>query len=260
MAFAGPSGNYGAPSYTNPQLYRTGFKFTNDGTSPNTIVDVGIGQCRDSTDTFQIISNTALTVSSAFVGIGGLDVGTVTASTLYAVYGIADPISNNPTGLLLSKNLANIPTLPQGYTIFRLLDYVYVDSSSHFASMIWSGAYNDRTTTYVAPLAATYTPATAATQVDLSKWVPPIAGVMVTVNCLIAPLGAGNKVTVGSTSAAISSTFSPYVSGSVSAVPNAGLIRIPVSLVSGVPSIFAKNTSASDSVSICVISFEYYGG
>ena len=44
-------------------------------------LSIAAGQCRDSDDTFQIVSDDAITVSNTFAGVNGLDQGTVAAST-----------------------------------------------------------------------------------------------------------------------------------------------------------------------------------
>lgn len=256
-ALAGPNGNYGAPSYITPQLYRVGFSVKNDGTTPNTIINVGAGQCRDSTDTFQIISNGNLTASNAFVGVGGLDVGTVTANTLYAIYVISDPVNNNPTSLILSKSFTG-PLMPYGYMPYRLIDQVATDASSHFISMKWSGHYSDRMTTYLTTQVVPYTPATLATQINLSRWVPPIDGTVVTFKASIIPATTGNGVSMSSTG--VAGNFVGLVTGSVLSVAQWGMIRVPISLVSGVPSVYATCNSASDTVVLNIASFEYFGG
>lgn len=254
MAFAGQTGNYGQPTLIVPELYRVGFKVTNDATTPNSIVNVGIGQCRDSTDTFQIVSSVAMTAVTTTTGLNALDTGTVAANTLYAIYVVGDPVSNKPTGLLLSTN-HSVPLMPYGYSIYRLIDFIATDGSSNFYKMFWSGSFDARMMSYGAPAAATYTPATSATQVVLTRWVPAVSAAIVTLQCAVTPATAGNTLSLGPTSAL---NTMAKTSSSVLTVAQQAILRLPITLVSGVPSIYATSTSASDTVVISVMGVEYY--
>lgn len=173
----------------NPFLYINGLKITNDATTPNTIVDVAAGICRDSTNVYDmnlgnfgganpnIAANTASTVSIAVNGVNGLDTGTVAASTFYAVFVIQDPL-NRPQyqpALLLSKSWT-APLMPQGYAIFRRIGAVLTDGSSHILLQYQeAGNINNRYVQYDAPIAVTVTASgTSATYsaMDLSVAVP----------------------------------------------------------------------------------------
>lgn len=96
------------------------------------------GQCRDSTNTFDIVlpaasSTTPYTVlNSALTGIGGIDIGAPLVTTSwYGVYVIADPQGFHPTGVI-ATNVYNLgtttffggaPLLPHGYGIYRRIGW-----------------------------------------------------------------------------------------------------------------------------------------
>jgi hypothetical protein len=99
------------------------------------------GQCRDSTDTNDIVLNAGpYTLNPALNGVNGIDIGGVLAlDTLYYVYVIADSRSYQPAATLLSANdgitvvagLVQNPMLPAGYDMFRRIGTVL---TSHVAA------------------------------------------------------------------------------------------------------------------------------
>ncbi len=243
-----------------PFYYTNGFLLSNDGTTPNSILDIGAGTMLDSTQTFQIELLTATTVSNAFVGAGGLDVGTVAASTVYAVYIVADATGANlPVGMI-SKALTG-PIMPTGYNIYGLIGYVITDSSSHFLKGYWKDANSSlRLFLYDAPIATAVTAghATAYANVDLTKFVPLINNLVVLVNTAYIPATAGNTLKMqpgNATGDAIT------VTGQVATV--AVTTQYPVLAqtvaISTVPSpvINYKEANASDAVAINVAGFYF---
>ena len=72
------------------------------------------------------------TLNTATSGAGGLDTGSLAASTWYYVYAIYNPATTTP-GVLMSLS-ATAPTLPSGYTFSSLIGTVYSDGSSHLAA------------------------------------------------------------------------------------------------------------------------------
>lgn len=172
-----------------PSLYINGLKLTNDATTPNSIIDVAAGICRDSTNVYDmnlgnfgganpnISANTASTASIAVNGVNGLDTGTVAASTFYAVFVIQDPL-NRPQyqpALLLSLSWT-APLMPQGYAIFRRIGAVLTDGSMHILLQYQSANNgNTRSIQYDAPIAVTVTASGTSTtysNMDLSVAVP----------------------------------------------------------------------------------------
>ena len=113
-------------------------------------------------------------------GLNGLDTGTLAVSSVYAVYLVCDPVTQQASGAMISlaygSKVINKPLLPFGYSAYALVGFVTTDSSAHFLLGYWSD--NDsarRTFTYDAPiLALNAGTQTGYTGVDLSTFVPAI--------------------------------------------------------------------------------------
>lgn len=155
--------------------YIRGLELSNNATTPNSIIDVAAGNCMDSTNTFQMVAANALTASTATSGAGGLDTGTVAASTIYYVHLITDLQGANPPSLVLSTS-ATAPLLPFGFALFRNIGAIRTDGSSNILKGLWSGSAENRLFMYDAPLATTITAGAATTvaEVPLSGLVPAI--------------------------------------------------------------------------------------
>src|ERR1700753_2083293 len=83
-----------------PSIY--GLVHSKNLTSPTTKVDVSAGGCRDSTNTFDMVLNSSITIDTGKIGLNGIDSGSLAASSTYAVYLISDPINGFQTGGLIS--------------------------------------------------------------------------------------------------------------------------------------------------------------
>src|SRR5271163_1557919 len=87
-------------------------------------INVTGGQCRDSTDTNDIVlPNATYTLNPLISGqVNALDVGALAAAvTLYYVYAISDSTQYRTPGTLLSlaDNIFATPVLPFGYDMYR---------------------------------------------------------------------------------------------------------------------------------------------
>lgn len=95
---------------------------------------VGAGECADSTAVDLMTLGSAYTKTSASwavgSGNGGLDTGTIAASTTYHFFLIKRP----DTGVVdvLASLSPTAPTLPTNYTLFRRIGSVRTDASSHW--------------------------------------------------------------------------------------------------------------------------------
>jgi hypothetical protein len=99
------------------------------------------------------------------------------------VFAVADPVSGNTTGAMISLAAAATgPLMPFGYSIFRHIGYAVTDSSVHFLLFWQSGNNNARIFTYDAYQATSVTAGTSATYaaIDLSALVPAISNLPVT--------------------------------------------------------------------------------
>lgn len=70
------------------------------------------------------------TIDGSTVGAGGLDTGTLAASTWYALFAIYNPAAG--TQSCLASLSATAPTLPSGYTMFHRFGWARTDASIHF--------------------------------------------------------------------------------------------------------------------------------
>ena len=92
------------------------------GTAPvwasTTTITMGTLNCLDSLRT-SLITCSSATLNFATTGLNGLDAGSIASNTWYYIYAILNP-TTLATGFLASTS-ASSPTLPSGFTKFRLL-------------------------------------------------------------------------------------------------------------------------------------------
>ncbi len=124
--------NNPVPTVTLPDLYVNGCQ---GAWVSDTTRSIAPGQLRDSTNTYDILFDTPLIVSSAFNGVNGLDTGTVAENTRYYVFVIFDYTNTNLPASLLSLS-PDSPVMPSlngiTYGAFRLVDTTVTDGSSNF--------------------------------------------------------------------------------------------------------------------------------
>jgi hypothetical protein len=179
----------GYPMVNAGSLYLNGLNLSATST---TVLTVSPGAARDNTNQDDIVLPAAATVTTTVSGIGGLDTGTIAATTFYAVYLIGSSLSANPEineatqvstmasgttilngtviaegtvaqptwsvqnnpqpGVMISLS-ATQPTLPEGYDMFRRIGFVKTDGASHFLPF-WQDGVNTSTRTmwYDAPI------------------------------------------------------------------------------------------------------------
>jgi hypothetical protein len=99
--------------------YLFGLTLSNDGTSPNTVIDVAAGTAMDDTSQALIVAG-AGSINFATTGAGGLDVGTVAVNSWYHCYVIMK--ADGTVSWLASTSLT--PTMPSGYTYKRRIGSV----------------------------------------------------------------------------------------------------------------------------------------
>jgi len=151
----------------NGSIYGCGL--SNDGTAPNSVLDVAACQATDSTNA-HYISGSAFTKSTAGAwasgtGSNGMGNGlTITASTWYHVFAIINS-SNYDVYFDTSITAANKPS---GTTYFRYIGSFKTDASSHILAFSQAGQYFYWTS---APTDLSSGAATTATLFTLS--VPP---------------------------------------------------------------------------------------
>lgn len=181
-----------------PIYYINGLGLSNDATTPNTKLTVGTGVCIDSTNTFQMINNSALTLDATTVGVNGLDTGALAASKVYAVFLISNPFVDGSVRCLLSLSYT-APTMPFGYSAFSRIGYVTTDASAHFLKGYWTASNSaSRLFMYDAPQATAITAghATVATNINLITLVPNFNNIQTWLYTSYTPATAGNALSL----------------------------------------------------------------
>lgn len=144
--------------------------------SNTTSLTVNSGTCLNSTNSEELTmaSSRLLYINQVFGANDGLDTGTVTADRTYYVY----IISNGSTVRTLASLNNTTPTLPGGYTLYRMVGCFYVTNTSVIAPFIHVGKYNQRTYYFNFAYAVyddgSYNNTTTKT-VSLTNKIPPIA-------------------------------------------------------------------------------------
>jgi len=238
---------------TAPFAFINGLGISNNATTPNTKLDIAAGSTLDSTGTFQLTSTATITINAANSGLNGLDTGTFAASKVYAVFLVADPVTLQPIGAMLSLSYT-APLMPFGYSAFALLGFATTDSSVHFLKGYWTDT--DSTTRifmYDAPIAC-LTGGVATTYgtggIALTAFVPAINNLPVYINADLIPGNAAGdtlKFQPGNgTGDAIT------ITGQVTTVHITPQVLVLSQLVTGVPTINYKVTNAGDTAAAAV--------
>lgn len=89
------------------------------------------------------LSSVSVTLNTATSGAGGLDTGSLAASTLYALYVIYNPSTATANSLISLS--ATAPTLPSGYTLFMRVGWLNTDGSSNLYKIL----QNNRKVQYI---------------------------------------------------------------------------------------------------------------
>jgi len=247
-----------------------------------TTFTVGAGQARDSTNINDINLLSPVTVSSAVVGLNGIDTGAIAATTLYYIYAIGDSLSNDtslkaaavqpfppiqppitvtpstggffqPGGAIISLS-AVAPALPVGFDMFRLIGTVRTDGAGHFLSF---GSFSNGSSVTnnfadgISILAGGN--ATVFTAVDVSAYVPKGATSVKVIAALTADAG-------GTRTAAFRATGSASVAGQVimsspASTVTTETLSIPVSTIAGVVSFDYLVSNAAAALSLSLVGY-----
>lgn len=123
-----------ASSLTLPRGYISGLTLSNNGTDGEHDIDIAVGECRDSSDAFDMTLASTMTkrIDAAWAagsGEGGLFTGTVANATWYHVF-LIRKISDGSidAGFDTSVTAGNIPT---GYAAYRYLGSVLTNGSAN---------------------------------------------------------------------------------------------------------------------------------
>jgi Major tropism determinant N-terminal domain len=126
-------GFVGSPDPSYLRGYFSGLGLSNDPTSPNSVLDIapGVANASDSSALMKLPAAMTKTVGpwSAGSGSGGLDAGTIAASSWYHAFLIQRP-DTGVVDVLLSRSAIS-PNMPAAYARKRRLGAVKTDASSH---------------------------------------------------------------------------------------------------------------------------------
>ncbi len=128
-----------------PPEFLQGYELAINGTDSNHDIDVEAGSARDVDDGGNIVLTSTLVkeIDATFVegtNQGGLDTGTVAASTKYYIWAIAK--SDDLTSDALFSLSKTSPTMPSGFDLKRLVGYVVTDSASDLDGRIGQVNYD----------------------------------------------------------------------------------------------------------------------
>lgn len=243
-----PYGSF-LPYYTN------GLGITNNATTPNTKLDIAIGTTMDSTGTFQLSLDTAVTINAATTGLNGLDTGTFAASTVYRVFLVCDPVTLSTAGAMISAS--STPTLPTGYSAYALIGHATTDSSVHFLKGYWStGNARPRLFMYDAPQATAITAgaATSYTAIDLSALVPAVDNLPVWISSAFTPGAASRTLKLQPTGATGDAVT---ITGQVTSVVVSSNSFLFAKLSSSLPKVSYIVSNAGDAAAINVAGYQF---
>jgi hypothetical protein len=242
-----------APYYFSNQL-----QISNDATTPNTKLDIGVGTILDSTATFQLTNGAPVVIDATHNGLNGLDTGTLAASTVYCVYLVADPVNLQTTGAMISLSYVT-PLLPFSYSAFSLIGYVTTDASAHFLKGYWTVSNgSSHLFMYDAPQATAVTAGAAvtATGVALTALVPAVNNTPAWLAIDATPSAASRTLSLTPGNA---TGIAAKLTGQVTAVHVTANVLVLSQLVTGVPTVnYLWSAGGGDAVAINVAGYEYF--
>jgi hypothetical protein len=114
-----------------------GLSITNNGTTPSTKIDISANTAivTNSSGYGFYISSYTCTINLSINGVGGLDTGSIAASTWYHLY----VVSTGSTNSCLASISATSPTLPTGYTYYYRVGAMQTDGSSNLYRTLQKG-------------------------------------------------------------------------------------------------------------------------
>lgn len=238
-----------------PNLYVDGLLPSYDSSST---VILSPGQCRDSTNIYDMGISEEITVSTAYAGINGLDQGEVGAGAWYYLHVIGDTLGFNLPATVLSLSPTN-PVLPSGYDVFRRVACVGVDGGSDLKQFtcIGQGTYRQYDWNVEFSIAKILSSGNATTYTDVSVngFCPPVCQ-RITLLSGFVPHTAGNLFYLIPQNAPETALL--QFSGTVASVVATNQIRMLSSFDgdTGLQTISYRVTQSTDTLSLYVIGFE----
>ncbi len=249
----------GIPIVNLPNLYVDGLLLSINPAAQTTQILINPGQCRDQSNTYDLVLNDTISVNIGVSGIGGLDTGTIAADTHYAVYLISDPVSALPTAAILSTNYLTGPLMPFGYSAYRFIGSVLTDPGTTLHFFLMQGSGKARKVYYYIPVNVLTGGTSGGSNVSVAAAIPPsdiaeppFYPMPILLRLTYTPFAAGNSAYV---SAPFGSNMGA-ISGSVAGVTVHGTCEVVSAMLSGNPTIGYAVQSTSDSLTIDVYGYE----
>lgn len=249
MFMTAPTPNLPIYNFNKGILYAFGLELTRTSA---TVLTMAAGQARSQYDVNDIILDAATTITTTVQGAGGLDNGTIAASTLYAVHVIGSSTSAAPTAAMLSTS-ATDPLLPLNYDMFCRIGWVYTDGSSQYVIGRWEGHGSERIYWYdtgVSELSAGTSTTFAA--IDVASSVP-VSATSAIVSYSFNANSAGDTFALRPTGSS-STNGVVIVSASSGTADQIGQALAPVGVSTGTPSIDYK-VAASGALTLLVAGY-----
>lgn len=190
-----------------------------------TVITVGAGRARNSSNLNDIISTATVTINAATQGAGGIDIGALANSTFYAVYAIGSSYSTATPSALISANLTQ-PLLPGDYDMYRRIGYVLTSGAAAILEFRQDGSGVDRWMWYDVGIAELTAGAQAAyTAVNIATSVPATA-TQVRFDVVLTPTGAADAVHLQPTGATGADGYA-ILTGAVAGVVQRAPLVVP---------------------------------
>lgn len=196
-----------------PFLYVNGLNLSRPAAR---LLNISAGQCRDSTNQFDLIMPDVLSINLNVNGVGGLDTGTVAVSQSYDIYIIADATGyNQPVAIAKLTGPAQI-VMPQGnllntlYNLQRRIGYVVTDAGANIVNFRQDGLNSEKFYQYESGIQVlTAGVAAAFAAVNLFPALPNVGGIKM----LLSAQTAGNSTLEVRPTGSVATILVPYRMG-----------------------------------------------
>ncbi len=238
-----------------PFLYISGM---NISAASTTRLAIAPGQCRDSADNLDIPFDSAFYINPAVNGAGGLDSGSLAASTNYAVWVIADSTNKKQPSALLSLWSNAAPLIPLGYDSYRLLGMAQTDGSVHFTAALIFNTSSSKGF-YLQPAISVLSGGnqTSFTAIDLSTAIPTTTAPFVIALGIVTfiPAAVGDTLQFRPTGSSATANL-VTITGRVAGVAQTDLVVLHCGVGSSKPEVDYKVTASGDAASMSI--YGYY--
>lgn len=269
----GPNTVQNNPIFLVPHLYISGM---NISVASSTVLAIAPGQARDQNNVIdmpvgfsnlqgsrvppQMVENylQPLFINSAIVGAGGIDQGTLAASSSYNIWLIGDSRGYKPVSGMVSLFSNAYPLMPSGYDSMRLIGFVTTSAGTAFEAANVKNAAFSRAFYIPGTSEISGGNATSFTAVDLASSIPTTTAPFVIAYFLVTfiPSAASSTVQFRPTGSS-ATTRLPTISAIEATVPQQQYIQLMTAVSGGQPSIDYKVSASADSVTAICVGYTY---